>query len=228
MNMKLLIGSAVAAVSFANAAICATVFSNEALFLAETQNGQTLNFDSVPTGSVLTNEFASLGVSFSSSSGPYPLVNAISPSLPSDGSGQYSGGNFLQAVPRTQGGGNITITFLNPITSFGIWVGDLESFGGATTATFSGATAMTETIIMNSVVGETPLAFGFFGATFDEAISTVSLQIASSDYVLFDDLFFGDVASPPEISPVPLPASGWLLMAGIGGLVARKRIGRRT
>ncbi|WP_233493392.1 VPLPA-CTERM sorting domain-containing protein [Ruegeria atlantica] len=36
------------------------------------------------------------------------------------------------------------------------------------------------------------------------------------------------VASP---SPIPLPAAGWLLIGGIGGLVAlgrRKRLARRT
>ncbi|ABG30315.1 VPLPA-CTERM sorting domain-containing protein [Roseobacter denitrificans] len=51
---------------------------------------------------------------------------------------------------------------------------------------------------------------------------------ATSYYVLFDDIAsgdrdFDDMAMRIDIAPVPLPAAGFMLLAGIGGLAAMKR-----
>lgn len=37
---------------------------------------------------------------------------------------------------------------------------------------------------------------------------------------------FGIANTSPEVAPVPLPAAGWMLLAGLGGLMALRRRGR--
>lgn len=56
---------------------------------------------------------------------------------------------------------------------------------------------------------------------FDNVYSTS----ANDNGILFDNLVVGDTQNPeaPSTSTVPLPAAGWLLLAGVGGLTALRR-----
>ncbi|AEI92110.1 MULTISPECIES: VPLPA-CTERM sorting domain-containing protein [Roseobacter] len=64
-------------------------------------------------------------------------------------------------------------------------------------------------------------------ASSDYAIGYKAIS-ATSYYVLFDDIAsgdrdFDDIGMRIDIAPVPLPAAGFMLLAGIGGLAAMKR-----
>ncbi len=51
---------------------------------------------------------------------------------------------------------------------------------------------------------------------------------ADSYYVFFDDIAsgdrdFDDLAMRVDVAPVPLPAAGWMMIAGLGGIAAMRR-----
>lgn len=200
----------------------ATLFSNEAAFENATQSLTVIDFttdaadQALANGVVIDDEYTSLGLTFASSPG-FPITNFRNSDLPTNGQGNYSGGNFIQLVPSTQGGGTLSLSFSNQTRSFAIWLGDLEDVAGTSTLTAALADGSQETIDLNPVAGDGPFQFVFFGATFDKNISTITLSVSPSDYVIFDDVAFGSVA------PVPLPAAGWMLLASVGGIAAMKR-----
>jgi hypothetical protein len=52
------------------------------------------------------------------------------------------------------------------------------------------------------------------GSAIDGALDNVAPQTVTSNL---------DLQGAPTISPVPLPAAGWMLLAGLGGIVALRR-----
>ena len=66
------------------------------------------------------------------------------------------------------------------------------------------------------------LFFGFYD-TMETYTSILFLnQPGSGDFFGFDDMIVGDRGQVTP-DPVPLPAAGWMLLAGIGGLAAARR-----
>lgn len=107
------------------------------------------------------------------------------------------------------GAGSVgTFSFDTAIDTFGVYIS--TTYG--TTANFAGGTWSTSV-----ATGTTP---SFFGVVSDTPFASFTVDLASGgDRIGFDLLKFGTVA------PVPLPATGLLLLAGLGavGLGARKK-----
>lgn len=199
--------------------IAATTFSNEAQFQNSTQSVIEIDFQTDASGQALSNaiqiddEYASLGISFSSGPG-LPITNFATSDLPTNGQGTYSGQNFIQLVPRSQGGGQLDLSFSSSIRAFSVWLGDIQDAVGTSTVRAQFSDMSTQSFALNPVTGDAPLAFAFFGITFEKDVDKLTFDISPSDYVVFDDVSFGDVAA------VPLPSTAWMLLLAIGGFSA--------
>lgn len=206
-----------------------TFYSDMSSYLtAVGPNQTTIDFDTdgngapLPAGVSVTNQYAAVGASFSSTVAGYPLVNALPGSLPNVGSGTYSGGNFIQMVPRTQGGGDFSIVFGHSINQFSMWVGDLETEAfGTTEFSYFNNGQLLGTQSVNQTTGPAPLAFTFFGASFGTGVDEISITLGSGDYVVFDDIGYSTV------TPVPIPAGISMMSLAIAFLVGGSRIRKR-
>lgn len=198
----------------------ATLYSDQILFEADSNNGTTiLDFDvtndgnDIGAGVVISNQYFDLGVTIGALEVGVPITNLLTPDLPTLGTGSFSGGNFIQAVFSTQGGGTITFHFEQLIERFGFWVGDLEggeAFGDTLLkSSFNGA--MQDVFNVNQTSGSSPFAFAFFGVEFDSPVDAVAIEIGSADYVVFDDVAFESAA----IAPIPIPSSILFSLAGL-------------
>lgn len=76
-----------------------------------------------------------------------------------------------------------------------------------------------ETIIVDNVI----YTFSLLGFSTDGGLTTSSMFITEEEQNSEADLFFSFTATP-----VPLPAAGWLLLAGVGGLAAMGRRRKKT
>lgn len=72
--------------------------------------------------------------------------------------------------------------------------------------------------------GGSPLALAFNGTTYFGSFSNSGLPNvgASGKPAAISNITFFDTEAPP-VEVIPLPAAGWLLLAGIGGLAAMRR-----
>jgi len=68
-----------------------------------------------------------------------------------------------------------------------------------------------------------PVALASGGAAWSLTFSRSGGNNAKSFVSAFVDIKVGEIISQPPTNPVPLPAAGWLLIAGIGGLGALSR-----
>ncbi|WP_168797871.1 VPLPA-CTERM sorting domain-containing protein [Pacificoceanicola onchidii] len=114
---------------------------------------------------------------------------------------------------RQNAGSILTFTFLSPITAFGVFLNSttqdaLSITNGDWTTSF-----VPGTVVLPGDVSDPT----FWGVVSDTAFSTVSFTTVSGAHVSFDSLKFGN------LSQVPVPASGLLLMGGLGALVLRRR-----
>jgi hypothetical protein len=90
-------------------------------------------------------------------------------------------------------------------------------------ATLSGTTLQFDSRdasgVQNAAVGASP-----FGIFVDKSKSKHTvLFLAFDDQIQNDDDNHDDFVVRMEVSAVPLPAAGWLLVAGLGGLVAMRK-----
>lgn len=141
----------------------------------------------------------------------------------SPGSGRFatSGSNYVE----TSGGGDFTITFSTAISAFGFYGTDLGDFGNELvlrlTSSGGGTVDLATGNNSNSPNGAL-IFFGFIDAMDSYTAVTFLNQPTGTDIFGFDDLIVGDpgqVVDPnPDPNVVPLPAAGWMLLAGLGGL----------
>jgi hypothetical protein len=123
--------------------------------------------------------------------------------------------------------------FLDGLVDDWVFVGKSDDNGSGVTAqnnltsgTWSLNPAVTGVFAITLKAGNGFSAYAFNvdflvdGGTFDTALAQLGNQnpAALSHLSLF--VFEGDV---PQPSQVPLPAAGWMLLAGVGGIVAMKR-----
>ncbi|MFW2541447.1 VPLPA-CTERM sorting domain-containing protein [Primorskyibacter sp. 2E107] len=100
----------------------------------------------------------------------------------------------------------LTFTFFDPITAFGVFISSTASDALSITNGAFSTTGLPGT--------EDP---NFWGVVTDTAFSSITFSTVSGERVGFDELKFGN------LSQVPLPASGLLLLAGVGALGLRRR-----
>ena len=145
-------------------------------------------------------------------------------------------------LTTADGPANITYTFVGVEAgnrNFAAIVGDKEFYNRGNTATTAGA----EVTVTQSVSGFLDFAFGtLYPSSSSSLFSNLGLpnwqtsrfavgfvEISTTAfYVLFDDIAFGDrdfddMVMKIEVSAVPLPAGGLLLLTALGGVLVLRR-----
>jgi hypothetical protein len=187
--------------------------------IANPVNATTIDFESVASGTQLTNEFESLGVLFSGTDSYAGLVIT---------EGQYGTSNFGNSpnhlVHGGYYGGTTTLQFVDPsdpatprgVSTFSILLGD----GSPDTETFSITFRDMAGTILAGPVGYTTTSNGLLiqetSSSLGDLIGFVdiSLDINSPSGVAFDDLSF---------STVPVPGAAWFFGSGLLGLIGLSR-----
>ncbi|MEM6743909.1 MAG: VPLPA-CTERM sorting domain-containing protein, partial [Pseudomonadota bacterium] len=135
-----------------------------------------------------------------------------------------------QRIFRPVGGDTFDVLFFNPAkpderatsTGLGVVFTDVEQEFSTFMEFFDADGDLLASEFVETA-GDTELSF--LGLIYDAPIvSRVSITAGLfGDNVAMDDFIFGE---PTPSQNVPLPAAGWMLMAGLGGLVAARRARR--
>ncbi|MEO1687486.1 MAG: VPLPA-CTERM sorting domain-containing protein [Pseudomonadota bacterium] len=207
-----------------------------------------INWDAAPDGISDPNFFPGDFFNFPAA----PRARGIEFSTPGDGFMLSSTAASSEPVNFGQGGSGISpfsvervfspigspivdVNFFNPAepdspavtTGLGVVFVDVEG----TTSSMEFFDINGDSLLKETVPFGDDGSFSFLGAAFDSAVvasvrivsgdlqllADGSLNSQSGDFVVMDDFIFG------EPTQVPLPAAGWLLLAGIGGLAAVRR-----
>ncbi|MEO0764752.1 MAG: VPLPA-CTERM sorting domain-containing protein [Pseudomonadota bacterium] len=152
------------------------------------------------------------------------------PSLTQDATnGLGISAGFFDSDPAIEGQGRnetLTVSFDSVATILGITAGFVDSldewtitvFGTGGDQTFSASAAST---------GPSPYTLGFgtgIEATGFEIFADGGVCEARGLFGICTDFNEHDVSLHSfEVAPVPLPAAGWMLLAGVGGLFAARR-----
>ncbi|MEM6610535.1 MAG: VPLPA-CTERM sorting domain-containing protein [Pseudomonadota bacterium] len=170
---------------------------------------------------------------------------------PAQGRSATSGTRFVE----TQTGGGFGITFDRGIAAFGFYGTDIGDFGNSLLlqlTTSGGGTVLLDvgntTAVTDAETDGSLLYFGFI----DDSETYTSVEFLNTgpgaDAFGFDDLTVGDLGQVlipdpdpgpdenpgpdtdpvPDIAPVPLPASFPLLLLGLGGMFAMRRLRNRS
>ena len=146
------------------------------------------------------------GVTFSGFNGGSPYTTTTFP---------YKGQNCMFTVsPSGAGGGGWATEFASSIKGFGFWSYDVQ-FAGSSISIFNSAnTLLGNYDLMGSGSGHGHYAWGFNGFVSDNLdIKRVELSIVGTDAIWFDNF---------QHTPVPVPATVWLLGTGVAGLAGLK------
>ena len=210
MKKKLLAGLAIglfimlASESPSEAAL--TSISNESTWQASAGSWSMVDFEGF-LGPVTTQY---PGVTFSGFNGGSPYTTTVGP---------YEGQNSMFTVtPMSAGGGGWTTEFASPINGVAFWSLDVQ-FVGSTVSVFNSANTLIGSYdLMESGGGHGPYLWGFNGFISDNPdIKRVTLSSVGTDAIWFDNF---------QHTPVPVPATVWLLGTGVAGL-AGLRIKRK-
>ncbi|WP_278027344.1 VPLPA-CTERM sorting domain-containing protein [Roseicyclus salinarum] len=136
--------------------------------------------------------------------------------------GGFVGGTYLDTL-------NVD-TSASPFGTIDIGAGDDANFQGAggqggadgIPSTDPNTTDMFSFILSYTGGGATDLENAFYSAFTDDPVLLSVMRFQSVNAGEGSDKLSGPDVSQPG-APVPLPAAGWMLIAGIGGLVAMKR-----
>ncbi|WP_299724045.1 VPLPA-CTERM sorting domain-containing protein [uncultured Tateyamaria sp.] len=136
-----------------------------------------------------------------------------------------SGSNWVEV----DGGGGFNIAFTSAISAFGFYGTDIGDFGGTLSLALTAVGgAVTNLVIPNSTNANDGgvLFFGFLDLT--ESYTNIAFSNSSgADFFGFDDMIVGDLAQIVNPPAVPLPAAGWMLLAGLGGMGLMRRKQKR-
>lgn len=205
--------------AFAAGAVCAalpvkasTVFTDRDTFSAQNTVVITETFDqAIMRAPSIT--FGS-GVTATASTPDVPLTQ-----------NEVSNGSYVGFV-RRDGFRDITFDFGMPISGFGAdFTSGLSNTSLMVTGRFDG---MSETVSIADAVGQQ----GFFGLTSTTAFQSVSFRTNAGAFLFGAPTPFGGESFQVDnltalddagVAPIPLPATGFLLIAGLGGLGALRR-----
>ncbi len=187
---------------FARLGVVTTAFTATCVITATTAVGEVITFDDLGalSGTIVTDQYAGLGVVFSTLSGPGPtLVTASGPIFPGDPQGLFDGEGFTNPL---------IVDFIGTATTAGAFIdfGNIgsgimiEAFDGAggTGSSLGSASTVTESFISVDAAGIKSVMFSQFGA-------------GGATYLI--DHFTFEV----------VPAPGTLALLGVAGLVSRRR-----
>ncbi|MEO0632727.1 MAG: VPLPA-CTERM sorting domain-containing protein [Pseudomonadota bacterium] len=142
----------------------------------------------------------------------------------SGGAGRFatSGSNYVE----TPGGGDFVIDFSSAISAFGFYGTDLGDIGNDLVITLRNSVTSALTALTVDVMGSPNGSLIFWGFTdTTESYDQITFDNVpgSGDVFGFDDMTIGDVTQIINPPGVPLPAAGWMLIAGLGGLGLMRR-----
>ncbi|MFN3936600.1 MAG: VPLPA-CTERM sorting domain-containing protein [Gemmobacter sp.] len=233
-------GGAILAVGMMAGAEAAPItFFGENVTPAATVSGDPVtaraNFLATLSGGVGTEDFESLSgstplaLNFPGSTGGITATltgSAVVQSSPNAGRFATSGSRYLQ----TSAGGNFGVAFSSAISAFGFYATDLGDFGNQLILRLTDTDGIVTSLAVPHIVGSggnpdgTLVFFGFIDLTTAYTSIAFDNQPGGVDVFGFDDMTIGDrrqIVNPP--SEIPLPAAGWFMVAGLGGLAALRR-----
>jgi hypothetical protein len=183
-------------------------FTDESVFVGSNTITQFEDFETISGG---------LGVRLD------PLHVGSTTLISSDDSGLFQSGDFC-CYPLAgnyigaENFGGILLQFAAGITAVSFDLGEiLETAAQMTISVTNGDGTTNFSVGVGDRTG-----FTFRGFTSDSDISSILLNITSGDgqFEALDNLRTGTAG---DASPVPLPAAGWLMLAGLGALAAARR-----
>lgn len=216
-SKRLAVFAVTAMLSAIQSASAATITSVDRATFATAVSGGTIssdNFDSYAAGITPTTP----GVTYSASNGSVITTSSFLTTTSPNGIGSTSIGFFLE-------GETATFSFSSAITAFAIDINTFATSDGAYTATLD----IGDTIDSIFEVFPSQATGQFLGFVSSDAFNSLTLSNVNSvtdpnETYTLDSLVFGDAAA--LVNPIPLPAGGWLMLAGMGALfAARRRVG---
>ncbi len=198
----------------------------------------TIDFENLPAGATLSNQYAALGVTFtpnafsgpgSSTSGEFwasntdmTIVSVDGPDVDSPLTPSLASGNILRSLSGwllEDGDASFRVSFAAPVNFFSavfVSVGPSEALVGDVTMWAYDGAALVGTVSADRS-GQLLLSLQA------PAITSVVIRPGSyNDWVGVDDITFTPVAAA-----VPEPGAGWLLALGLPVMLAGRRLRRR-
>jgi len=177
-----------------------------------------------PKGTIITNQYASLGVLFSTQNASGTTTSDWVSSGQGITPGSGVSGNFLAVMtwPQTGTGGTLTIEFVGGtilaggVTPLSFYLNDTEHFKSVSTYGISGNLLETQTLSGPGVVDKT------FNTWTVDGIHKIVISDSDANGFELDTLTFGEITAIPEPGTLALLGAGLVAL----GLISRRRRSR--
>jgi len=186
-------------------ATASTEYTNQAAFNAAVTGITTYNFDGyAPSGDQAFDPAVSAGgVAFSGAAGQIFAAWGT-------GNGYYGDSSFISGQDPAGISSQLNVTAVGGVTAIGFTIGSYV-VGADLPLSITLSTGEIFNLLTPSNAGIDTAFIGFTSST-----PITSINFAESGYTI-------DITKFEVASPVPLPASAWLMLSGLGGLGAMAR-----
>lgn len=198
-------------------------YTQESAFLAALGgNGTTVDFESQITGDIINSGNSIGDISFSYTVGPPPTSMMVASDFLTTSGNNYLGlddaGNYNLFIA----GDEFSISFVNPVYALGMYFisGDPLLSGDIQLVTDSGTA--TNSDVIDITLGDGGLAY-YIGLVSDTSFTSASIQFdpnAAGTFLYSVD----DITT--SVSAVPVPATIWLFVSGLGSFLGFSRYRR--